>query len=250
MSIPKVIHYCWFGKKPKSQLILTCIQTWKEVLSDYEIIEWNESNYRSESFFFNECMSQKKYAFASDYARFDVLSKHGGIYLDTDMLFIKGMDEVLLQQCFFGYEDDRHVSCGIIGAIPRHPFITSVMKVLDAVDSNLFFNSYTIVKVVNDCYNSVRETNKDILPTVYQVDFFYPYPYAAAGEPLSYKTSNTIAVHLWNATWFNDFSRSELLYSQGKKAEGRKLYLKSLITQPKNLRFLGRYLKVLVMAIC
>lgn len=43
--IPKVIHYCWFGKNPKSDLINRCIESWRKYCPEYQIIEWNESNF-------------------------------------------------------------------------------------------------------------------------------------------------------------------------------------------------------------
>ena len=45
MSIPKVIHYCWFGGNPLPPLAQKCIASWKEYCPDYEIIEWNETNF-------------------------------------------------------------------------------------------------------------------------------------------------------------------------------------------------------------
>ena len=45
MSIPKVIHYCWFGNNPKPKVVLDCIESWKKYCPDYKIKEWNESNY-------------------------------------------------------------------------------------------------------------------------------------------------------------------------------------------------------------
>lgn len=43
--IPKVIHYCWFGRNEKSNLIRSCIESWKEYCLDYDSVEWNESNF-------------------------------------------------------------------------------------------------------------------------------------------------------------------------------------------------------------
>ena len=43
--IPKIIHYCWFGKNPKSKSVLKCIDSWKKYCPDYEIVEWNEDNF-------------------------------------------------------------------------------------------------------------------------------------------------------------------------------------------------------------
>ena len=43
--IPKIIHYCWFGRNEKSEKIKFCMDSWKKYLPDYEIIEWNEDNF-------------------------------------------------------------------------------------------------------------------------------------------------------------------------------------------------------------
>ena len=90
MSIPKIIHYCWVGGKPKPQSVLYCIESWKRCCPDYEIREWNESNY---DFTKNEYMRQayeaKKWGFVPDYARLDIIYEYGGIYLDTDVEMLR-----------------------------------------------------------------------------------------------------------------------------------------------------------------
>ena len=43
--IPKKIHYCWFGRNKKYGIIKQCIQSWRDQLHDYEVIEWNEDNF-------------------------------------------------------------------------------------------------------------------------------------------------------------------------------------------------------------
>ena len=43
--IPKKIHYCWIGGTEKPESVQFCINSWKKYCPDYEIIEWNESNY-------------------------------------------------------------------------------------------------------------------------------------------------------------------------------------------------------------
>ena len=45
MSIPKVIHYCWFGNGKMPPLTEKCIKSWKKYCPDYEIICWNEENF-------------------------------------------------------------------------------------------------------------------------------------------------------------------------------------------------------------
>ena len=45
MSIPKKIHYCWFGRNPLPESAKKCIESWKKYCPEYEIIEWNEDNF-------------------------------------------------------------------------------------------------------------------------------------------------------------------------------------------------------------
>ena len=85
--IPRKIHYCWFGKKPKSGLYRRCIESWKRLCPDYEIIEWNEVNFDLGRYpYLQWCYDRGKWAFISDFARLIILKEQGGIYLDTELM--------------------------------------------------------------------------------------------------------------------------------------------------------------------
>ena len=78
MVIPKIIHYCWFGGKPLPEEAKKCIDSWKKYLPDYEIKEWNESNFDINSIEYTaEAYEVRKYAFVSDYARYTLFYEHG-----------------------------------------------------------------------------------------------------------------------------------------------------------------------------
>ena len=103
--IPKVIHYCWFGRNPLPPLAIKCIESWKKYLPDYEIREWNEDNFDVNIVpYTQEAYQVKKYAFVSDYARFWILYKYGGIYFDTDVEVIKPLDDIIARGPFMGCE--------------------------------------------------------------------------------------------------------------------------------------------------
>lgn len=94
--IPKIIHYCWFGGAKKPTLIQHCIQSWHKRLPDYEIKEWNESNFDiNMSPFCQEAYAAKKYAFVADFCRVYALATFGGIYMDTDIIVLKSFDKFL-----------------------------------------------------------------------------------------------------------------------------------------------------------
>lgn len=103
--IPKIIHYCWFGRGSLPELAQKCIASWKKYLPDYEIKEWNEDNFDVNIIPYTaEAYAQKKYAFVSDYARFWILYKYGGIYFDTDVEVIRSIDDIIAKGNFMGFE--------------------------------------------------------------------------------------------------------------------------------------------------
>lgn len=128
--IPKVIHYCWFGKNEKSKAVLDCIESWKKFCPDYEIVEWNEENYDVNCIPFVSCAYKAgKWAFVSDYARLDIIYNNGGIYLDTDVELIKNLDSLLCHDAFAGFEGDATIATGLgFGAIKSHHMVKALME--------------------------------------------------------------------------------------------------------------------------
>lgn len=94
--IPKIIHYCWFGRTEKPTLIKHCIKSWKKMLPDYEIKEWNESNFDTNMApFCHDAYAARKYAFVADFCRVYALATEGGIYMDTDIIVLNSFDNFL-----------------------------------------------------------------------------------------------------------------------------------------------------------
>ena len=94
--IPKVIHYCWFGRNPLPESAIKCIDSWKKFCPGYQIKEWKEDNFDVNSIpYTKDAYQAGKYAFVSDYARFRVLYNNGGIYFDVDVEVIKPIDDLV-----------------------------------------------------------------------------------------------------------------------------------------------------------
>ncbi len=113
--IPKVIHYCWFGRNPLPKSALKCIASWRKYFPNYEIKEWNEDNFDVNIIpYTQEAYSVGKYAFVSDYARFKILYENGGLYFDTDVEVIRPMDDIIERGAFMGVE----VECTAVDTTP------------------------------------------------------------------------------------------------------------------------------------
>lgn len=140
MLIPKIIHYCWFGKNPMPDKNKEWMKSWKKFCPDYEIIEWNENNYDiSKNQYMLQAYKQKKWGFVPDYARLDIIYKYGGIYLDTDVELIRNIDDLLYQKGFAGFESNQFVALGLgFGAAPGNAMIKGMMESYD----NCYFLDY------------------------------------------------------------------------------------------------------------
>lgn len=128
--IPKTIHYCWFGGKPKPKLAKKCIESWKKHCPDYEIIEWNETNFDvNQDVYTKVCFEQGKWAFLSDYVRLKVISENGGIYFDTDVEVLKSIDDLLEFDAFYGFENNDNINTGQgFGSAAHHPIVEAMLQ--------------------------------------------------------------------------------------------------------------------------
>lgn len=127
--ITKTIHYCSFGTPPRSHLLDLCRESWIRYCPDYEIVEWNDETFAEfRNPFFDEAISRRKFAFASDYARAYVLNKFGGIYLDTDVELRKPLDHFLQHAAFTGFERVGFPFTALWGSAAGHPLARMVCE--------------------------------------------------------------------------------------------------------------------------
>lgn len=197
MQIPKTIHYCWFGNGPKGDLIEKCIGSWREHMPEYEIVEWNESNFDTNKYeYTRNVYAQKKWAFVADYARLIILRDHGGIYLDTDMFVLKSFDGFLQSELVLGKEDDAHISAGMVAAVPHNLFIDKCLEYYNANTKVLI----TIPRVLTNIYNENKNRLNNV--KVFEPKYFYPY---SADNIKKFNYTNapgeSYAVHMWNYSW-------------------------------------------------
>ncbi|MDP3312584.1 glycosyltransferase family 32 protein [Lutibacter sp.] len=212
MSIPKKIHYCWFGKQPYPELIEKCISSWEEHLRGYEFVRWDESNSPMELPFVKDAYKKELWAFVSDYVRLKALYDYGGIYLDTDMFAVKSIDELLTHECFFGSESETTISCGIIGVSKGHPLIGDILKQYNELLipahyklENIAIPVITTKVFREQYYYTGNFLNKVSFPdiVIYPKVYFYPYPNSIHEGPNFYKyiVPETYMVHLWAKSW-------------------------------------------------
>ena len=135
--IPKIIHYCWFGKGEMPELVERCIASWRIHMPNWEYRLWTEDNFDivSAPQYVREAYAAKKYAFVSDYIRLWVLEHEGGLYMDVDFEVHKSFDDLMEQyEAFAGYEGSKRnpVMMGVIAAKAHHPWIIGMMQTYES----------------------------------------------------------------------------------------------------------------------
>ena len=97
MSIPKIIHYCWFGGNIPAKFE-KYIDQWRKKCPDYELKLWNENSFDLSSVeYLKKAVKAGRWAFVADYVRLAALYQYGGIYLDTDVELLGTFDSLLDQ---------------------------------------------------------------------------------------------------------------------------------------------------------
>ena len=207
--IPKIIHYCWFGRNEKPEKIQKCIESWKIHLSDYQIIEWNEDNFDYNLLTYTkDAYNAKKYAFVSDVARVKALYEMGGIYLDTDVMDYQNFDSILKHNCVLGFEMSNYIATSFMACVPKHYLMKDFYKLyldLQFYDENGNIISGTNVSKLTNMLadkglikNNKLQQIDDII--IYPTDYFSPYNYA---WEYSSKNDKTICEHMFYVSWMS-----------------------------------------------
>jgi len=206
--IPKVIHYCWVGGKPLPEKMKACIASWRRVMPDAEIREWNESNYDFHAVpYMDEAYKAKKWGFVPDYARLDIVCRHGGIYLDTDVEMLRPLDPLLVAKGFCGFESKELVALGLVFAAESGN--ETIRRLRDAYDGLHFTNPDGSLNQKPSPVLQTEELRKlglrDDDGTVQEVAGLrvYPKEYFAPKtlDGACTMTANTYCIHHYEASW-------------------------------------------------
>ena len=215
--IPKIIHYCWFGDKPKPHSVLRCIESWKKHCPDFEIREWTERDCDvAQNKYTRQAYEAKAWGFVPDYIRLWIIYHHGGIYLDTDVQIIRSISPLLKEIAFCGFEKNSYSGAKYVnfgqgfGAEKNNPVIKAHMNIYQQLkfmneDGSLnrtpsqHYTTRVLEKYgLNKSLNEIQR-----LPeiTVYPEDYFCPKDFV---NGLVQVTKNTYSIHHFDASWYDE----------------------------------------------
>lgn len=248
-KVPKIIHYMWLGDNPKSEEVLQNIESWKKHNPDFEIIEWNDSNFDVNCCLFTkEALSHKKYAFVSDWVRLYGLKNYGGIWLDTDVEVIKPFGDLMNLDGFMSFENEAYLQSAVIGCKKNSEWVEKVFN---------YYNVRPFIKKgkIDDTPNTViisallhhfyKMKYKNKLQTIENQLTLLPNDYLA---PKDYTTGeititlNTLTIHKFASSWFSKGANFQAKFLRGlRKVLGKKIFGLFTLCYMKSID--GKYIK-------
>ncbi len=210
-KIPKIIHYCWFGNGEKPQEVQKCIASWKEKMPEYELLEWNESNFDVANAipYVKQAYEAKKFAFVSDYVRIQALYRFGGIYFDTDVEVLKPLEEYLEDiSMLLGFESERSLLTAVIAVEKEHPYI---LEFLNSYKERSFVKedgTYDMT-VINKGFSELLESkgvdlSQNVFQKIGEAIKVYPIEYFCGFDMNNWHeaiTEKTCTVHHMAGSW-------------------------------------------------
>jgi hypothetical protein len=212
--IPKRIHYMWLGGKELPAALSRCMESWKKYCPDYEILCWNESNYDiNKNPYMKEAYERGMYGFVPDYARLDILYTYGGIYLDTDVELVRGLDDMLYQEAFCSVEKWQNLNFGGgSGSVKGGRAVGELLKArenLAFIDERGNVNKntcgyYDTLALQKFGYKVCGRVQKILDMNVYPYEVFHPYDYMSGR---TVRSVNTHGIHHFNGGWLDEEMR-------------------------------------------
>lgn len=185
-----------------------CIESWKKYLPDYQIREWNESNFDINSnLYVKQAYEARKFAFVTDYVRLYALVTEGGVYMDTDVEVVGSYDTFLHHSAFSGFETNSTVPTGMMAAEKGSVWATELLEwyhgksFLNPDGSyDTTTNTYTITQYMLKKGLKLNNKLQDFpgLITIYPAEYFCPKDH---GTGVIHPTDKTVCIHHFAGSW-------------------------------------------------
>ena len=216
--IPKIIHYCWFGKNPLTPLAEDCLASWKATMPDWIVMRWDESNFdiAAAPVYVQQAYEARKFAFVSDYVRLWALEQYGGVYVDTDVKVLRSYEPLLNDTAFIGLEESKvHLpgTC-VMGCEPHCQWVRDMLALYDDITfikedgtpdmtTNVDRMGVVMMKELRnegmkeDKYWKHNQYIEKWGLRVYTHDYFSPI----TSTRVMRKTKNTYSIHYFAESW-------------------------------------------------
>lgn len=214
--IPKIIHQLWVGpKKPP----LKEIQTWKDVNPSWKHMFWTEDTIKQHfpTGLYNQSQfdSMPELNGKCDVARYEILHKFGGFFIDADSIALRPLDDYLIENDSFScYENEflrgQLVAAGYLACTKENSLMSILVNRLHTLkieDKSLWEGPLTAWKTVGPVFltKAIHENRYNKI-TVYPSHYFIPKHYTGFGYSGPFRSYCT---QLWGSTPQSEFKYAD-----------------------------------------
>lgn len=143
--IPRIIHRIWFGDTMPN-IYTEWHKALKALHPGWTFICWDEKEIKKvfprglhNQKMFDQARKTRSFAKMSDIARYEILNKYGGLYLDYDVECFQSFDFLHNAFDFYAGMEDFWSSCyccnAVIGANREHPVIQTCIKTINSYEN-------------------------------------------------------------------------------------------------------------------
>lgn len=212
MKIPKIIHSFWFSGEKKPKEYQKCIDSWKRECPGYEVYEWNMNNYDyTKNLFMKQAIEAKKWAFASDVARLDVIFRMGGVYMDMDVELLKPLDCLLGNEGFFTFENQNNIDLAMFGAKSQNALVKMLLELYDKAEFSSDIKTMNWLCQPRYIRASLEQIGLKLNGNMQYIEgmAFLNRKYLSPKDSALYQfyamSEESIAIHHFNTGWIDNF---------------------------------------------
>jgi inositol phosphorylceramide mannosyltransferase catalytic subunit len=212
-KIPKIIHQIWLGSTfPQKFSFYT--NSWLKYHPEWEYKLWTDNDIE-EFVLVNKKLFDEtpNYGQKADIARYEILYKYGGLYIDVDFEGLRSFD--LFHHAYTFYTgvsntQELELNNALIGAAPGHPILKLCIDNLKSAGTNP--TPSDIIQTTGPLYFTeiVAQYLEQNAPCndigIFPPTFFYPLPNTFAKKISSpylnaWLRPESWAIHYWACSW-------------------------------------------------
>ena len=191
LQIPRIIHSIWIGDDPLPDEHARLGETWRELHPEWEHRLWTEEHVPAVP----AADRARNVAERADVLRYEILRRHGGVYVDVDVECLRPLDDLLTGvEVFAAYEVPGRLCNAVMGGVAGHPALDRLCHLVAQTVGRGHYPEATATVLLTRAFEPLPEV------TLFAAERFYPYLWDQSPADAEI-TDGTYAVHHWAKSW-------------------------------------------------
>ncbi|HVX00671.1 MAG TPA: glycosyltransferase [Candidatus Babeliaceae bacterium] len=212
-TIPKIIHQIWLGS-PLPERYKHHQRSWIKMHPTWQYKLWTDRDIRKLGLYNQAAYdAAANYGERSDIARYEILYRFGGLYVDTDFECLIPFDIFHHRYTFYTGVmriGQIELNNALIGSAPHHPLLRHC---IESISNENRFDPITQTEArtgpthfTKSFFEYISSMPNNDLVIALPISFFYPLPvrvaqYNTLQQIKEWITPNSYAVHYWANSW-------------------------------------------------